>query len=767
MFSRLSRIKMIHKAGAIAFAAALFLMPGCSGKNADIPELMAPVVMNESFRPVSYGDVGTLEYRDAMVVPTTYGHFFETATYVSEIYVELGQYVEAGTLLASADIKQTQELISSIQKEKEHYIQTHSNSNSIYEQELMELDYKKQGFEMLKDGQGAGQTAKDIAILQENHRYDELLYEYKLKKYDQSLSEYYEIVNNGEIYARKSGYVSFCRDLGVSNYLEAAENVVVISDYENCYVELSTEQITSNICERYPNIYTMLGGVKYELVESPYQVYEVLAAESKDMYPNLRLRFEDESKMPSVGNSIPVFFAKEVAENVLFIGKDSLYEDAQGHYVYVKTDTGKDVRRIEIGKKDEKNVEVVSGLKEGEKVFYSSESLMPSEYEMYTVQSGQYVDLQSSDRIQKVDKSTKSVFADYEGKIVEIVADDSDYVEKNGVICKIEVDEGTAALADMRNTMESMKNNYENQLESMEELIESLEEQQKQPIEQTIEVTDEDGNVKKKKQYITRPYIRGEISCQIAITRLRIEQAEREYQYQLMLLQERYNKASKNNDGTGIISICADREGTIKKFDYRVGDKVELGDELCQIETPCNPYAAIITKAPLGVNQKVTFIDEGLEEKYTGTIIGPGGNALDRVQIDTLDGDIYVHNTGFDGKNGWWNYIQLDDNEYFTNYSLEGDKYVEYSARTIPEAFVLPTGIVNSEYLIVDQCKLYFVWKIEAGELVKQYVEYLYSAVDENGYRYDCVISGIQDGDELAKNQNAKMDAVFLDNLDN
>ena len=94
MFSRLSRIKMIHKAGAIAFAAALFLMPGCSGKNADIPELMAPVVMNESFGPVSYGDVGTLEYRDAMVVPTTYGHFFETATYVSEIYVELGQYVE-------------------------------------------------------------------------------------------------------------------------------------------------------------------------------------------------------------------------------------------------------------------------------------------------------------------------------------------------------------------------------------------------------------------------------------------------------------------------------------------------------------------------------------------------------------------------------------------------------------------------------------------------------------------------------------------------
>lgn len=54
-------------------------------------------------------------------------------------------------------------------------------------------------------------------------------------------------------------------------------------------------------------------------------------------------------------------------EDVLYVGNDSIYEDDQGSFVYVKNGEQREQRYIETGVSDTVNTEVISGLSEGEK----------------------------------------------------------------------------------------------------------------------------------------------------------------------------------------------------------------------------------------------------------------------------------------------------------------------------------------------------------------------------------------------------------------
>lgn len=749
--------KRIYGAVAIGMTAVLFVLPGCSAKQTNVPELKEPKTMNESFRPVGYADIGDIEYRRGMVVPTSYCHFWEKSTAITEIHVELGQYVEEGDLLATADVKQIQETISNLEQEKENFIKNHEIDVKIYEQQAAEIEYRKKGCEMLNDIKAANQAGTDLSILNENHRYDELLYEYKLKKYNKDLAEYYELVNDAKIYARHSGYVSFCKDLMMTNQAAAIENVVIVSDYDDCYISMVDETIEKNLLKKYDVIYSYRNGVKYELEEIPYLSYEILAAEGRDIFPNIRLKFKQEGILPQAGNDVPVFLARNIQENVLCVGTDSLYEDSKGYYVYVKTQTGKEIRYIEIGKKDDKNVQILSGLQEGEKIFYSSEGAAPSEYELVTVESSTFEDIQKTDRIIKLTTRPTVLFSDYEGELIDIIKSNGDTVEADEVICKIKINDGTAALADMRNTMSSTTVTHESLLESYDDMIEELMKQQKQPIEKTIEVPDENGNLIQKKQYITRPLIRGELSSQIAIQMLRKEQAILNYDYRMNQLQNQYEKMSENNDGNGVISICAKEPGTVKELNYLVGDKIKVGDAICRVEKAVSPYVGVVTDNPMYLNQKLSFIDDEIEEIYTGKVIGIGGNALlKQVYVTTTDNGVYVNSGGSEsGRNGFWAYVKADQDEYFTHYSLKGDKYAKYAAGTVADSYSLPAGVLFSETVLMTGEQLYYVWKNVDGELVKCYVDYLSSAVDSEGFRYDCVVNGIKEGDELAKSKEA------------
>jgi macrolide-specific efflux system membrane fusion protein len=80
------------------------------------------------------------------------------------------------------------------------------------------------------------------------------------------------------------------------------------------------------------------------------------------------------------GMSANVDIIEQVKENILMIPLDAVKQDAQGSFVLVNQGTGKETvkRRVQLGIADDKNIEVVSGLTEIDKVAIATQTYQPA-----------------------------------------------------------------------------------------------------------------------------------------------------------------------------------------------------------------------------------------------------------------------------------------------------------------------------------------------------------------------------------------------------
>lgn len=103
-----------------------FLAGGC-GKmtESSIPELEEPVALNEAYRPVEYGTIGSIQVLMATAVPRDYCNYYSANVNISQIYVEPGDTVNVGDVLAVCDVdeakKQLQECKDALVHENETY----------------------------------------------------------------------------------------------------------------------------------------------------------------------------------------------------------------------------------------------------------------------------------------------------------------------------------------------------------------------------------------------------------------------------------------------------------------------------------------------------------------------------------------------------------------------------------------------------------------------------------------------------------------------
>ena len=169
------KLKNVKAKISYMLCAMLLLTTGCGKEAMEAPELQKPVAVNESYRPVEMGNVGDIEIRDGVVVPTDYCHFYLTTVKVSEVKVEVGDYVEAGTVIVEADSEGATEQISSLSGQKSLNYNAWDINCKIYEQNKKELEYKIKGAQENGDVEGEEALKTQLAVLQENHSYADLV----------------------------------------------------------------------------------------------------------------------------------------------------------------------------------------------------------------------------------------------------------------------------------------------------------------------------------------------------------------------------------------------------------------------------------------------------------------------------------------------------------------------------------------------------------------------------------------------------------------
>ena len=400
--------------------AAVFAMTmtGCGKEKSEkVPELMEPVSTNEAYRPVTYGDIGRKVIKTGTIVPTDYSYYYETSATLSKVYVNVGDEVKKGTVLAETgdssdasggdnttdtsggDSGLTGDGIddTSADASESDDVQKYSHDikEKIYQEKQAEIDWKIKACEEINDKEGADAARVEKAVNEENHRYDNLVYDYEQKKKIQAQEEQDKLKKNGTLKADHAGYVTYAKSAkGEDKTVNGGENVVVVSDYNQPYIEITGESYKKDTYSIYKNMYTVVDGKKYDIEPYKFTNQEIAVAQSMSSLPYTRFQLKgvkNPEKILKVGNSVSLYFSTSEAKNVLTVGNDSIYEENGQSFVYIKTDTSdKERRDVEVGASDANYTEIVSGLKEGDLVYYASDTIMPSSYIEYTVALDSY-----------------------------------------------------------------------------------------------------------------------------------------------------------------------------------------------------------------------------------------------------------------------------------------------------------------------------------------------------------------------------------------
>lgn len=733
----------------------VMLIGGCGSKKTEtIPDLEEPAASNASYQQVTYGNIGTTNVLLGTAVPKEYGQAYEANVTVTKILVEPGDTVEKGDVLAYADVDEAsasrkakqQELshentvyelnqkINQLQQDKlanqqkqqdtaENNIQDAAENNIQEEDDMQESATENNTQETEAE---AEDITSQIAVLQENSRYDTKLHEYRVQKLNEEIAALDALIADGTLKANHSGEVVYTKSLTVNRKAGAGENVAIVADTEDLAIELKDVTVQNYKYKDVSEKYMLQSGERVPVTEREYSTDELVLAKINNNYPNVLIE-KPEGVELKAGELYPIYFEEKKAEHVLLVGNDSLYQEDGETYVYVKAgDDTREKRKVTAGAADDHNTQITDGLAEGEAVYYETTERMPSDYTEYTVERSDFQVENHGLKYGRADKNARVYLTEKEGVLVEIAVEKDAEVKKGDLLYIIDTGEGKAAITEAANAIETENTTYQKQQADYDAQLIELQ-------NATDSVSDYD------RQIIT----------------LQKEVAEADHSYTLQQLQAAYDTLSRGNDGTGKLSVYADEDGQVSKITVWEGDTVEAGDKILKMKGEASDLLLVQMVSSKSVTVYTDDIAEAGEPvsitsgdtTYTGTCVGfaAGSNNLD-------EGCLYIDENGahytFQTTSGYDTpafYVRMND-EIVDD--MGNGESVDFPYISMEDVIVLPAGMIYEEKDAMHPDKVsYFVWKMEGDHLVKQYV-LLDDTLTGNG---KVVLFGIESGDVLAR----------------
>lgn len=733
----------------------VMLIGGCGSKKTEtIPDLEEPAASNASYQQVTYGDIGTTSVLLGTAVPKEYGQAYEANVMVTKILVEPGDTVEKGDVLAYADVDEASASRKAKQQELSHentvyelnqkinQLQQDKLANQQKQQDTAENNIQDAAENNIQEEDNMQESATEnntqeteaeaeditsqIAVLQENSRYDTKLHEYRVQKLNEEIAALDALIADGTLKANHSGEVVYTKSLTVSRNAGTGENVVVVADTEDLAIELKDVTVQNYKYKDVLEKYMLQSGERVPVTEREYSTDELVLAKINNNFRNVLIE-KPEGVELKAGELYPIYFEEKRAEHVLLVGNNSLYQEDGENYVYVGTgDDTREKRKVTTGVSDDHNTQIVEGLEEGEAVYYETMERMPSDYTEYMVERSDFQVENHGLKLSRADKNARVYLAAKEGEIVKIAVEKDAEVKKGDLLYIINTGEGKAAITEAANAIETENTTYQKQQTDYDAQLIELQ-------NATDSVSDYD------RQMIT----------------LQKEVAEADHSYTLQQLQAAYDTLSRGNDGTGKLSVYADEDGQVSKIIVWEGDTVEAGDEILKMKGEASDLLLVQMVSSKSVTVYTDDIAEAGEPvsitsgdtTYTGTCVGfaAGSNNLD-------EGCLYIDENGahytFQTTSGYDTpafYVRMND-EIVDD--MGNGESVDFPYISMEDVIVLPAGMIYEEKDAMHPDKVsYFVWKIEGDHLVKQYV-LLDDTLTGNG---KVVLFGIESGDVLAR----------------
>lgn len=731
----------------------LSLLSGCKQAE-EVPELIEPVAANQSYRPVERRNIGRINVAVGNVVPREYCHSYKKITTLKEIYVNVGEYVEEGDLLAMADIKQLNQELQDIADQRAYTVAVHDAGLPLYQFQQDLIDVDKRSCINSEDYKGAAECENRLNVEKENFVYDEKLYEYQLKQFDRRAADIREQIEDGTMKAKASGYVTYIKDTAKNNVARINEAVVIIADDSETFIEVPEQTIDNNLYKKYEIKYALIDGKQVPIEEYEYSSDESMFSKAQDSCPNVRYKTTSDVGL-KVGDTVVLCFLPKDRTNELSVGNDSVNNDEEGSYVYVKGEGDELQKRyFTAGPSDDYYTTVIDGLEEGEEVFYVQEVSSPVKYQEYTVERSDYVQHLETNRIKKAETLNQAYFAPCLGTVEQVLVDAGDKVKKGDVLMVIDSGGGASAIEQVANGKKQAQADYDKTINSIDQaVIDTDAGKQITTIEASMFHMCEP-------EYLFAME-RAQLNQKIAVVERGVAQAK--YDAQMRIWNHKLTRIKEDNDGQGKYQVVAENDGVVSKVFVKKGAVIK-DDGTNRLLLSCSQQCPDLiqisvskavsllangrSKGLAALGTSVTLIPDGNEENaYSGTCVSNAwaGKSYaftedDKAQICTVNED--------DNSDGFV-VIRMDKEDFTESVNVNSCR-ARIDCVKMKNAIVIPTLLVYSETSKTGNNEKWYVWKLQNGALVKQYIVRGadYGIGDEVN---TVVIQGLSEGDVLAQ----------------
>ena len=526
--------------------------------------------------------------------------------------------------------------------------------------------------------------------------YKKQLSDIHISKYNKEIAAMKEKISENTLTADVDGYVAY---IAFKEEALAMENIVMIADTENLYVELQ-EELSEPTQKAMTRVYTTYLGEEVELKELPYSESEQRLAARNSMV--LKPRFSVENKKMVLGDYLDVHIVIGESSNTVAVPTTCLYTSDEKQYVYKVVNGKKEKCFVETGITNGTDVEITSGVEEGDDIFYPiGEKIKYTETE--TVKKGE-ISLWKQTSVLKLGYPRELEITTGVDEAKLTYATDKHQVEKGDVLATVQVDTGQADVEELNSQINSLERQYKEQKKTGEEAVRQL---KKQGEEQAVA---------------------------LAIAKLELQHNETIYTLQKKALSAELERLKKKTGTVTIVASCSgnyesefssDSEHTILRADHLLGTLTDQTMPYYQSDNMRNVFH-------YGDHVSVET-DNG--DTYEGEVVGayPAGNQ----EVNFVGEDDNVTYYMMDPiKQQTMAYIQLKDE---TAEVSSGKASVTSNA--ISNVIALPEEEVKREENVGE-----YVWILKDGKPYKQYIVTLRNTDSE------CwVIRGLSEGDVVLK----------------
>ncbi len=731
---------------------------GCGSNKAEIPELKEPKTTDVVYRPVTKRIVGKIQYLYGTVVPTDYPIFSENGASIKEIYVGVGDYVEKGDVVASCYNGDIDEKIERLESDINVLLQKRACAETVGDETVERIDYEKKMEKFLKNKKGVKAKETESEIEQENTRYSIASIDSQIASIREEIDRI-QAKNTEQIFeAPHSGYVTYVKDVTQSNYAAASENILVISDTDDLYIEVPGLGVHKYLYEKYKSKWINYNGKMVEITEHKYTNTELSFALSVDRNPPVA--FDAMGADLACGGDVVLYFMQGKATPCLSVGNDSIYRENGEEFVYVKG-SGKEneKRTVILGDSDGLYTQVKSGLEEGELVAYNNTAAPPTKQDIAVASVTDYREIGESD------------YVDFAYPYYDI------YVARcDGLYQKIQ-DLGTASAGDSLFAIESLVESADTERARLEianmdnERAKAEKEYEKEKEKLTKEVNKKDKFNKKTMATDTDAvykymYRSDRAKCDLDILEAKESLSQSEYSAGRYYAQLDYDKMLLGTGSSGEYSdylVEAPSSGRVTSVIHVKDEKLQKGQFVMSLErrfkdpeeeddkTRLLIFVSTSGKGKVTntiddtakVGTDVTLIQEN--KSWKGKCIGINGVA-DRYTLFTRDGEAHsTYSKPFVKSVTYQFFVEMDSK--LTEKDLK-DVKIQFVGNGMDKVVTVPSICIKTE---IDQLSLderNYVWKLEGDQVVKEYVEIHKSSV-ANGVTY--VLKGVEPGDKVLK----------------